>query len=642
MGPKQPLPYDTTAFNSVHAYVNSLLDLLDTHSLIQTLCGGVHVLDFFTTENPDLYSRVLPQEWRTFFTPLNIMDILDLLMREDLDQFDLKMKDDADVENGWQDKPMPPASLLEYIRTVRKHLLLRNLSANQCSRNRAMKSTQKLSRRVIVGMTVKKVHEVGLFAQYIDKLASSLSTSPGTKITHFVDFGSGQNYLGRVLASEPYNKKIVAIESKSHNAERAKQYDVLAQLVAKKRVIRNKKAYRAGLEAPGTDHGTALPPTPPPECMLEEGKGVQRQVNVNLDLSIESSKEAKGRIQYVEHRIQNGQLGNVIDKIKMAESKDDVDERMNDPRLLVMSLHSCGNLVHHGLRSLLMNAEVKAVAMVGCCYNLLTERLRPATYKMPELRPAVNDTIPSSDDTAIDNLPVCSIDISSQFPESENASRWMHGDPHGFPMSYRMCSYKSRLSSNTTDNPDRGISLHITARMMAVQSPFNWGPSDSEKCFTRHFYRALLQRIFLDKGIVGSPRAGCAGDSLSGQSSGTPVVIGTLSKSCYKNFVAYTRGALSKLYEDPRLGKLFLSRLGQDMISDEEIRSYEMEYGGRKKDLSVIWSLMAFSAGVIEAAIIVDRWLWLTEQQEVKDAWVESVFEYGLSPRNLVVVGVKK
>jgi hypothetical protein len=49
--------------------------------------------------------------------------------------------------------------------------------------------------------------------------------------------------------------------------------------------------------------------------------------------------------------------------------------------------------------------------------------------------------------------------------------------------------------------------------------------------------------------------------------------------------------------------------------------------------------LMAFSAGVVESMIVVDRWLYLRE--EGCEAWVEAVFDYGLSPRNLVVVGVK-
>jgi hypothetical protein len=51
---------------------------------------------------------------------------------------------------------------------------------------------------------------------------------------------------------------------------------------------------------------------------------------------------------------------------------------------------------------------------------------------------------------------------------------------------------------------------------------------------------------------------------------------------------------------------------------------------------------MAFSAGVVESLIVVDRWCWLSEREEVREAWVEPVFDYGISPRNMVVVGIKK
>lgn len=79
-------------------------------------------------------------------------------------------------------------------------------------------------------------------------------------------------------------------------------------------------------------------------------------------------------------------------------------------------------------------------------------------------------------------------------------------------------------------------------------------------------------------------------------------------------------------------------------ITDAEIQTYETQYLARKKELSIIWSLMAFSAGVIESMIVVDRYVFLreaVERGECRDAWVEGVFEYGMSPRNLVVVGVK-
>jgi hypothetical protein len=52
---------------------------------------------------------------------------------------------------------------------------------------------------------------------------------------------------------------------------------------------------------------------------------------------------------------------------------------------------------------------------------------------------------------------------------------------------------------------------------------------------------------------------------------------------------------------------------------------------------------MAFSAGVVESLIVVDRWLYLKEHEDlVRDCWVEPVFDYKQSPRNLVVVGIKR
>lgn len=594
IGPEKPLPY-CNDFVSTEEYVESLLDFVGSDDLLRTLCGGVHILDFFTSE-PSLYNKILPQEWRDFFVHHDALRIVDLLLRDDLSLFD----EYSSVENATSSEPAPPASLLKFIKRVRSHLLLRELGGSQCSRNRQVKQVQKLSRNASVGMNVKKVHEVGLFASYLDTLTSTISDSTNKPITHLVDFGSGQNYLGRALASEPYNRNIVAIESRQENAERAKEFDVLAKLAIKQKIMRDKKAFRIHgfdpVSATNTLVANADLPTPPPE----HNSGL-----IPRAPEVEIAAAGKGKIQYVEHRIADGNLEDVIDRIPEATA---------DKNLMVMSLHSCGNLVHHGLRSLLINDEVRCVAMVGCCYNLVTERLGPATYKLPQLRPTTFD-----------------------HPRLEKTGE--ANDPHGFPMSKRYCDY---YDSTNPSNKEQGVRLNITSRMMAVQAPSNWGPSDSENFFTRHFYRALLQRIFLDRGIVGPPTPNCVGGvSPAGHSSGgTPIVIGSLRKGCYENFTTYVRGALAKLTQDEVHGALFREKMGD--IKDEEIDRYATEWKEGKKKLSIMWSLMAFSAGVIEAAIVVDRWLWLKEQDEVKEAWVEPVFDYKFSPRNLVVVGIKR
>ena len=312
-----------------------------------------------------------------------------------------------------------------------------------------------------------------------------------------------------------------------------------------------------------------------------------------------------GSIQYIESIIQNGDLSKVIPQIQNFRP---LDPGPCDPQLLVISLHSCGNLLHHGLRSIISNPSVKAVAMVGCCYNLMTERLGPSTYKLPCLR--------------------------NPNPRLDKAST--DCDPHGFPMSERLATYQHTHGE--------GIRLNITARMMAVQAPQNWTPEDSEAFFTRHFYRALLQRIFLDRGVVGRPTT-CAEEAGSGSprgwtGAGHPIILGSLRKSCYASFLAYVRGAMEKLRDDPIQGPRITTIMGN--LTNDDIVNYEERFNSKKKELSVVWSLMAFSAGVVESIIVLDRWLYLKEQDIVKECWVEAIFDYKQSPRNLVVVGIKK
>ncbi|KAI4747038.1 hypothetical protein E4T50_02698 [Aureobasidium sp. EXF-12298] len=465
MGPESALPC-SPEFETPEQYVDSLLDFIASSELLHALCGGVHVLDFFTRK-PDLYTL---------------------------------------------------------------------------------------------------------------------------EITHLVDFGAGQNYLGRALASEPYNKHIIALESRAHNIEGARNWDVLAKLAPKQQTMVNKKEWRLQQQALA-EQGISEKETQKQDLKGERGFHAEAPAEEQkpAQATLKISNSGVGSIQYVEHYIKDGDLSRVVPQIvdqdairekvtsdletatteappskqipdNFVEGNLQMDDsiKAQDPRLLIISLHSCGNLVHHGIRSLLLNPSVSAVALVG----------------------------------------------------------------------------------------GKGVRLNITARMMAVQAPQNWGKKDSQDFFKRHFYRALLQRIFMDKGIVPAPEPADVqnnnGSPLGWSAGGgtAPIILGSLRKSCYESFTSYVRGALEKLINDPTRGSLFAEKMST--MTDEEISQYETDFKERGKELSVMWSLMAFSAGVIEAAIVVDRWLFLKEQDEVSDAWVEPVFEFKHSPRNLVVVGIKK
>ena len=590
---KCPLPIRPD-FDNAEAYVESLLSFITSSGLFQSLCGGVHILDFLTKE-PDLYSTLLSEEWRAWFQLHDVPAILDLLMKEGDDLLEcLKSSigrlsaEKQGTNSTWRNGPCPPTSLLEYIQEIRRHALNRDFSPLDVSAAPSSAETGPLPRHVWVGMKPKKIHEVENFVRYIGGLSADIDTTDGHKITHIVDFGSGQNYLGRALASPPYDKRVIALESKQLNIEGAKSMDIKAKLAEKEKIVRNKKRYRMGLQSPNYDRNA------------HPNSSSRAPVNGNTQGSVErvNPDDGRGKIQYIESFIQNGDLSSVVREIKHAS---------NTHRLMVISLHSCGNLLHHGLRSLILNSSVKVVAMVGCCYNLVTERLGPPTYKLPSLRSA-NLRLETTSSTC---------------------------DPHGFPMSERLATYKHQLG--------QGIRLNITARMMAVQAPDNWTETECESFFTRHFYRALLQRILLDRGIVDKPTQENDGDEVSPRGwtgAGPALTIGSLRKACYSSFTAYVRGAVTKLADDQERGTEIQSRM--DGLTDEDISSYEHHFKQKKKELSIVWSLMAFSASVVESSIVVDRWLYLKEQPEVRDCWVETVFDYKQSPRNLVVVGIKK
>ena len=205
---------------------------------------------------------------------------------------------------------------------------------------------------------------------------------------------------------------------------------------------------------------------------------------------------------------------------------------------MVVSLHSCGNLVHHGVRSLVLNPSVVAIAMIGCCYNLLTERLGPATYKLPNLRP-----------------------LHPRLKQTGGSY-----DPHGFPM--------SKLYEDYESDTIKGMKLNITARSMGVQAPYNWGYADSEGFFTRHFYRALLQRVLVDRGVV--PKPDIPQDLYKDDESQIALIVGSLRKAAFESFTAYVRAATVKLSRDPSRGELVKERIST--MSDEELERYEVEY----------------------------------------------------------------
>ena len=587
MRPRDQLPIDES-FESIDQYVETLLGFVTSHELFTALCGGVHILGFFTVE-PEIYASNLPVSWRDWFSLHDVATILDLLLREDfsiLEQLRNSPGDASKPLSSWRGSQAPPQSLIDFIVSIRR-LSLRRKPDNGESDLTSVRP----SHSVVVGMKPKKIHETQHFAKYIRELQTYISCQYEHQISHIVDFGSGQNYLGRTLASPPHNQRIIAVERKQQNIGGAQVMDVHAKLTEKAKTIRNKKAFRNQTredQESEREHSNALS---------------REQVHYGSEDLLPS--KAGNPITYVEQNIENGDLSYLESLVPACTSSSPAD-----PQFMVISLHSCGDLLHHGLRSLASNSTVKAVAMIGCCYHLNSDRVGPPTWKPPYTRP--------------EHL-------------SPNQMALL-GNPNGFPLSERLLTYRHRSGSG------KGIKLNITARMMASQAATNWTEQDCDSFFTRHFYRALLQKLFLDRGVLAWPGDGdCRAEvdtSELASSPDLPITIGSLRKACYTSFVAYVRGAMQKLSRDSTYGTCVNSKM--QCLTDEEISAYDRQYSARKKELSIMWTLMAFVASVTESTILVDRFLYLREQPEIDQCWVQPVFDYKQSPRNLAVIGIKK
>jgi hypothetical protein len=152
--PLQQLPvHPRFANSSPDEYIASLLEFW-SDPLLQTLCGGVHILDFFTRDSndsaaPDIYRTVLPADWIEYFEPRPIDAVLDLLLRTPLHEFA------ADV----------PESLKTFVKNVREHSLQRAFVRRDKSERTKKTTGYGTEWALNMGMKPKKIHEVCVNSQ---------------------------------------------------------------------------------------------------------------------------------------------------------------------------------------------------------------------------------------------------------------------------------------------------------------------------------------------------------------------------------------------------------------------------------------------------------------------------------------------
>lgn len=264
---------------------------------------------------------------------------------------------------------------------------------------------------------------------------------------------------------------------------------------------------------------------------------------------IAASKACADSLGIPESRIQH--LRRYIDGTQPLA--DEIDSWAGGERCMLVGLHACGNLSEHMLRYFTTVPFIVRLGVVGCCYNHIVPR--SATH------------------------------------------------PQGFPISAKM--------------REKNVCLSATALMTGCQAPNNWAradPSKQESVYSkRRFYRALLEKVFYDKGIELDKEDRPTWGVLNGDMA---------------SFNAFARRAMGCLDVD------------ESRITDADLIAYEERYRGYEGKVAILWTLSVLCCKVVESVIAIDRYLFLTENGG-QDVDIIPIFNYKISPRNLMIVAAK-
>ena len=213
-------------------------------------------------------------------------------------------------------------------------------------------------------MTEKKAHEVRIMARVVEYLASSSGS------TAVVDCGSGKGYLSEALAAG-LGLRVVGVDAQAVNTRGAlKRHAIVERLVTGKRRGRPVSPSALTVQDLSRPYGGGV-------ALLQDGtRGGTRgfaAVTGKVDL-----RDRGALHELLLPRHIHGEIQQLVDA--RTESSEDGKGTESAEGLVAVGLHACGDLAATMLRGFRAEgranheaAEVRAIVVVGCCYNLLSE-----------------------------------------------------------------------------------------------------------------------------------------------------------------------------------------------------------------------------------------------------------------------------
>ncbi|CAN1335672.1 Methyltransferase-like protein 25B [Linum perenne] len=262
-------------------------------------------------------------------------------------------------------------------------------------------------------------------------------------------------------------------------------------------------------------------------------------------------------------------------------------EKDGKASLVLAGLHACGDLSVTMLKTFSECKEAKAIVSIGCCYNLLSE--------------------------------ACLNSADSQT---------------GFPVSNGVRS--------------TGITLRKSSRDLACQSAERWSCLEKDaglQNFDLHAFRAVFQMVlfkYYPRSITESPSVGRQGKALRRQqqndNSSSALESNAMSEGSSCNLANRGHALPHKNALFEKFSVSGLSRLGLEPLEEIDFHKIWNEAQPSAELIGPYWSLRAALGPVLETLLLLDRLLFIQEQEGIQDATMVPIFDPAISPRNLAII----
>ncbi|KAJ3410406.1 hypothetical protein HDV05_003817 [Chytridiales sp. JEL 0842] len=448
-----------------------------------------------------------------------------------------------------------PESLKTYVKTAADLTLPRDVLLSDYATGVLDEEINKVPKKhgaSKAAMSQKKLHEVERFSRVILHEASQHNP----RLTKIIDVGAGHGYLSHNL-SEHY--PVVAVD-----------FDVEQTSGSQRR-----GDFLKGL-AP-----SSKPQTKSKGRQLAPGKEVPLRKTA---AAAESTFPSSHNITYVTQHISEDSLTSMLNK--MAQD--------NRDRVMLVGLHACGDLSASAILHTFAKVDsVKSLAVVPCCFNLLTE------------------------------------------PESPT----MPTHQHGFPLSSAVRDLCIKFN----------LTLGHRTRNLACQTFDKFDKEGITQLVDGHYKRSMLDSIMWDLGLDPPKSAKSSGVSLyeslnlpqsTPGEAGKPLRearkfrLGKLPPEAYEgDAVAYILAAMEKMGM-------------KDQITESQLKSIvaSEKYRNTERQVFVLYLIRSLLARVVESLLLLDRFIYLEEVREVLrtktpaqavNVKLLNLFDVRESPRNM-------